>query len=149
MALASATNGSTAYVGASTVLGSRMTGLEADTAPGTSLGQAAEVVPPKPGKPENLEKRYNFTRPRSRAGRPDARERLPVMAMRQEIVDAINLNEVVVISGHTGSPPRDRHPNPNPIPLPSHNNTHARHTIVHPRTPCGGIKPHRTFEKQA
>ena len=102
MALASATNGSTAYVGASTVLGSRMTGLEADTAPGTSLGQAAEVVPPKPGKPENLEKRYNFTRPRSRAGRPDARERLPVMAMRQEIVDAINLNEVVVISGHTG-----------------------------------------------
>ena len=41
-------------------------------------------------------------------------------------------------SGHTGSPPRDRHPNPNPIPLPSYNNTHARHTIVHPRTPCGG-----------
>ena len=102
MALASATNGSTAYVGASTVLGSRMTGLEGDTAAGTSLAQAAELAPPKLCKPENLEAKYNFTRPRSRAGRPDVREQLAVMAMRQEIVDAINLNEVVVISGHTG-----------------------------------------------
>ena len=48
-------------------------------------------LPPKPGQPEDLTKKYNFTS--TKVGY-SGNKKLAVMAMRQEIVDAIEQNQV-------------------------------------------------------
>ena len=73
------------------------TGLEADTVPGSSVGHGSERRP-EPGKPENLQAKYNFASPRARAGY-SGDKKLAVMSMRQEIVDAIDQNQVVLVRG--------------------------------------------------
>ena len=78
------------------------TGLEADTVPGSSIGHASELSPPEAGKPENLQAKYNFASPRARAGY-SVNKRLAVMSMRQEIVDAIDQNQVGLLSYSTPS----------------------------------------------
>ena len=62
------------------------------------MGHASELRPKGPsGQPERLAEKYNFAPPRAKAGY-SGNKKLAVMSMRQEIVDAIDQNQVRSLS---------------------------------------------------